>query len=190
MALEDEIKKAEAEEMQSQEKYGMMAMDAERMGLMNMAGMMREVAGDEGRHAALMRQMMSGMMGRAMRESGSIYVFDGWTYATVGRTQMRGRRTDVGIEFEQVSSSYDQLDIDTVTKRITEALGERESSSRPFPKTYGDWVDLAMSIKEKDTTLGNAAWVNMALQHISDEDTDAEDSKRWLVDKAKEVGVT
>ncbi len=58
MALEDDIKKAEKEEMQSQEKYGMMAMDAERMGLMNMAGMMREMAADESRHAQMMHSMI------------------------------------------------------------------------------------------------------------------------------------
>ncbi len=60
MALEDEIKRAEEEEMQSQEMYGMMAIDAERMGQHDMARMMREVAGDEGRHAMMMRSMISG----------------------------------------------------------------------------------------------------------------------------------
>ena len=62
MALEDDIKKAETEEMQSQEMYGMMAMDAERMGQHDMARMIREVAGDESRHAQMMRSMHESMV--------------------------------------------------------------------------------------------------------------------------------
>lgn len=67
--------------------------------------------------------------------------------------------------------------------------GPPRPPSRPFPQSYGDWVSLGMDIKEKDPTVGTAAWVNMALQHIADNDEDAEQSKRWLVDKAGELGI-
>lgn len=66
--------------------------------------------------------------------------------------------------------------------------------SRPFPDTYGDWVNLGMDIKEKAgiddvemTTL-----VNRHLNHIYEEEQDpdvAQESKRWLVDKAGELGI-
>lgn len=61
---------------------------------------------------------------------------------------------------------------------------------RPFPQTYGDWVNLAMDIKEKYP--GDAftrAWTNKALQHIADEDELADESKRWLMNKASELGI-
>ena len=58
MGLEDEIKKAEKEEMHSQEKYDRMAHEAEAMGKHDMASMMQQMSWDEGRHAAMMRAMM------------------------------------------------------------------------------------------------------------------------------------
>ncbi len=115
----------------------------------------------------------------------------GWTYATVGRTQMRGRNTHTGIEIEQVSHGYDQLDIDTATKRITEALGSvgGEMPDRKFPKTYDGWVELALDIKEK---MPPGAWsiVNNLLQVIEEGGPEAEEAKRWLIAKAGELGIT
>ena len=63
MALEDDIKKAEEEEIRSQKMYDMMAMDAEAMGMRDMAGMMRGMASDERKHAQMMGEMHKRMMG-------------------------------------------------------------------------------------------------------------------------------
>ncbi|MBA7701647.1 hypothetical protein ES703_110390 [subsurface metagenome] len=66
---------------------------------------------------------------------------------------------------------------------------------RPFPKTYGDWVNLGMDIKE---TAGiddfeTTADVNRHLEHIyKEEETDpgvVRESKMWLTRKAGELGV-
>lgn len=59
---------------------------------------------------------------------------------------------------------------------------------RPFPKTFGDWVDLAEAIKEKDQSLSPD--VNENLGYIFTEDpAQSEDAKRWLVGKAGELGI-
>lgn len=62
-----------------------------------------------------------------------------------------------------------------------------EATSRLFPKTYGDWTSLAIDIKEKDPSI--AVPVNEALDNILNERTFAEQYKRWLVDKATELGI-
>lgn len=59
---------------------------------------------------------------------------------------------------------------------------------RLFPKTYGDWADLGMDIKEKDSSLSGE--VNDALTKIYEEAPGADDAKRWLVRKTGELGVT
>lgn len=60
--------------------------------------------------------------------------------------------------------------------------------SRLFPKTYGDWVDLACSIKERDPSPETVTRVNVSLFNISEKDDD--DAKRWLIEKAGELGIT
>lgn len=107
-----------------------------------------------------------------------------WLHAKVRDTEMRGRITPTGIEFEQVSPSYDPLDLDKAVEIITEALKQR-----PSPRTYGDWVDLAEAIKDI-TPLGEWDTVNKPLQTISEEGPGAEEAKRWLIEKARELGIT
>lgn len=75
------------------------------------------------------------------------------------------------------------------TERMGYALGYVHPSQvgRPFPKTYGDWVNLAEDIKEVEP---NISWeVNTRLGHIASESEEAEGSKRWLVQKAGELGI-
>lgn len=148
MALEDEIKEAEKEEMHSQEKYGMMAMDAERMGMSDMARMMREMASDEGRHAAMMRRMHGGMVGGKK------------TYQQIAEEQHYGM-----------------------------PYGYMPKGDRPFPKTYGDWVNLAEDIKERypDDPVTRAA-VNFQLQRIAERE-DEDEAKRWLMQEAGRLGI-
>lgn len=73
-------------------------------------------------------------------------------------------------------------------------LRGEEPDGRPFPKTYGDWVDLGVSIKEKAgiDDFKTIADVNERLYHIWREDIDPETaqvSKRWLTRKARELGI-
>jgi len=74
-------------------------------------------------------------------------------------------------------------------------LGERMIEvplGRLFPKTYGDWVKLGMDIKEKAgiDDFETTKLVNMALNAIYEEDPSAGDKKRWLTEKASELGIT
>ena len=141
MALEDDIKQAEIEEMQSKAKYRTMADEAERGGMHDMARMMRGVADDEGTHAMMMREMMHGS------KQGVVPFPD------------RGMMTDMGFG----------------------------GKVRSFPKVYGDWVDIAEDIKQAEPP--DAIRVNIALESISNDDPTAEESKRWLMQRAGELGI-
>lgn len=76
-----------------------------------------------------------------------------------------------------------------------EELAWREKSGfgelhRPFPETYGDWVSLAEDIKQK---MPEESWyiVNELLQTISKEEGPVVDeAKRWLMNKAGELGIS
>jgi len=76
-------------------------------------------------------------------------------------------------------------------------LGERMIEvplGRPVPQTYGDWVNLGMDIKEKAgiNDFETTAEVNEHLYHIWREDEDpatAQVSKRWLTEKARQMGI-
>ncbi len=60
---------------------------------------------------------------------------------------------------------------------------------RPFPETYGDWVNLAEDIKAKlPDDPATRACVNFQLQHIAERE-DEDEAKRWLVNKAGKLGI-
>ena len=61
---------------------------------------------------------------------------------------------------------------------------------REFPENYGDWVNLAEDIKDRDP--GVKAEVNKRLAAISSRDSDPPDvtaAQRWLMQKAHELGI-
>lgn len=62
-----------------------------------------------------------------------------------------------------------------------------EPKGRPFPETYGDWVNVGMDIKQADPSL--SFMVNAALSDIEGGTEHADEQKRWLADKARELGV-
>ncbi len=165
MTLEDDIKKAVEEEEQSRDKYSIMAIEAETMGLHNMVGMMREMSNDEAKHIFMMRKMMSGMMGRALRV----------------REMERENPGNPMMSQEEA----EKLGMGEMHKRM---MGSGVSS-RPFPETYGDWVSLAEDIKAK---MPQEKWgiVNSTLQLISEEHPNSGEAKRWLVEKAGELGIS
>lgn len=71
-----------------------------------------------------------------------------------------------------------------------ESIGEEtvyEQPSRTFPQTQGDWINLAADIKEKDP--GSIFMVNAAMCDITEETGFAEEQKRWLMQKAGELGI-
>lgn len=59
---------------------------------------------------------------------------------------------------------------------------------RPFPQTYDDWADLGIDIGAKDPSIKDAVY--RALTKIYEGTPDADEAKRWLVNKAGELGVT
>lgn len=87
------------------------------------------------------------------------------------------------------------------TERMEYALGHRRPSrtDQPkllFPKTYGDWVELAERMKtESGNDPAYNATINYQLQTISGEGSTetpgaVANAKRWLVQKAGELGIT
>jgi len=80
--------------------------------------------------------------------------------------------------------------------RVKSGFGELH---RPFPETYGDWVNLAEDIKTRyaDDPVDRAA-VNYNLKVIAEEDgvtpmveqSEVDDAKRWLIQKAGELGIS
>lgn len=64
------------------------------------------------------------------------------------------------------------------------------TTPRLFPKTYGDWVNIAEDIKEKlKGDMEAITYVNHLLQDISGNTPQSEEAKRWLTKKAGELGV-
>lgn len=59
---------------------------------------------------------------------------------------------------------------------------------RPFPQTYDDWADLGIDVGAKDSSIVDE--VQTALTHIYAKTPEAEEAKRFLVNKAGELGVT
>ncbi len=92
-------------------------------------------------------------------------------------------------ESYRVGSPFRQS-VEKTLDRISQPLTLKED--RTVPKTYGDWVSLGSDIKEKAgiDDFGTTTQVNTALQHIYDEGEKAEQSKRWLIEKAGELGIT
>lgn len=74
----------------------------------------------------------------------------------------------------------------------------RVAGKRSFPQTYGDWVDLAEDIKAKDPSPETSSQANMMLNTIISEARepgreppgDVDTAKRWLVQKADELGIS
>lgn len=60
---------------------------------------------------------------------------------------------------------------------------------RPFPKTYGDWVNLAENIKTATPDLDTQYTANLHLQEIATEGPNQDAAKRWLVEKAGELRI-
>jgi hypothetical protein len=72
------------------------------------------------------------------------------------------------------------------------APGLMPPTGRLFPRTYGDWVELAEAIKFKDTEPTTAFMVNESLVAIGGTETDTltpSEAKRYLVEKAGELGI-
>jgi len=61
---------------------------------------------------------------------------------------------------------------------------------RPFPRSYADWADLGTDIRVRDKDPVLADKINEFLTQIYEEMPGADDAKRWLVQKAGELGIT
>jgi hypothetical protein len=61
-----------------------------------------------------------------------------WVYAKVGTTEMKGKKTSTGIQFEQVSPGYVQRDLDEAVKAIEEKLSRSPCKCQePTPESFG-----------------------------------------------------
>ena len=83
--------------------------------------------------------------------------------------------------------------LEQILKRLefTDRWGERKvygELHRPFPQIYDDWANLGLDIIEKDNRLRGDVQEHLSTiyLHLPGED----DSKRWLVRKAGELGIT
>lgn len=139
---------------------------------------------------------------RDLLESGRPFpeTYGEWVYTKVGDTEVRGRQEPSGVEIQHVSGQFDQTDFDAAVKIIEARLSESgyAAPGRPFPKAYGDWVDLSESIKEKypdDPAM--RATVSYQLGIIAREgevepvveEKEVEEAKRWLTRKAGDLGI-
>jgi len=104
------------------------------------------------------------------------------------------------IELGRATGCLEELDVEELRRRQTreraEEVLERVSQPldieqlRPFPKTYGDWVDLAENIKERiPDDPATIATVNYQLNTIAVGESGVEEAKRWLLNKAGELGI-
>jgi len=69
----------------------------------------------------------------------------------------------------------------------TSGLPEAELK-RPFPQVYDEWADLGIDIGAKDPSITDE--VQTVLTHIYAKTPSADEAKRWLIQKAGELGVT
>ena len=116
---------------------------------------------------------------------------------------LRNIAADEDRHYRLVKYQYDMLQMNSVERKAHEEqmeylLGHRHPSqvgltltNRPFPQTYGDWVDLAESMKSAaPNDLQLAVRVNENLEFIATDDpVHSEASKRWLMQKAGELGI-
>ena len=69
------------------------------------------------------------------------------------------------------------------------------ATGHPFPQTYGDWVDITEKIKHTnplDTDLAHVTNFHLSViggMEPGMKPVDVDESKRWLVEKAGELGI-
>jgi len=82
-----------------------------------------------------------------------------WIYAKVGSTEMRGRKGPSGIDFEQVSDTYDKNELQKAVEEIEKKIGgtgkkmEGEHSS----KCSASLIELRNALKREIPDEGAAA---------------------------------
>ncbi len=241
MAFNEDVEKAEKEEMKSQEMYNMMAREADRMEEPEMARELMAMAWDEGKHAAALRRMHT-IMHPSPEMTVSLFGTERYywqldnksTGEIVYRSDQRGHDTvqeavadaksvmndpereyagdNVHIKvFTQPPDERDdttavpvynemltvppylQESAKTVLGRISQSLdlSEPQSSRILFPRTTGDWSDLAGRIKDFDPqNMSLRGEVNRFLSDIYDDEDGAADSKRKLFDLAIGFGIS
>jgi len=120
---------------------------------------------------------------------------------------LRNIAADEDRHYRLVKYQYDMLQMDSVERKAHEEqmeylLGHRHPSQvgltptdRPFPQTYGDWVDLVEKIKQTnplDTDLAHVTNFHLSViggMEPDMEPVDVDESKRWLVEKAAELEI-
>jgi len=168
MSLVGDIGVEVKDEIKANQSYRSLASRLRMAGYHNEGAIVDSIADDEERHANLLMTIAN---------------------------FIQSREPSTGIEL----SKYPQRSEPTLTDEIREAYERAKgtgkvtvspfSEHRPFPKTYGDWVDLAESIKDKaDIPVYTETSYKLGII-LGNIDGDAEDAKRWLIKKAGELGI-
>lgn len=133
------------------------------------------------RHPTVQPETVGGLTVEATQTIFSWYSSEERSKALYERQYARDRLMELASEAES--------DVIKLSGRMIEVpLEKRKPTERPFPQTYGDWVNVAEDVKSK---MPRDAWhiVNELLQAISEGGPVAEEAKRWLMQKAGELGV-
>jgi len=175
--LMDEIKFYIKDEEDANATYTRMAGDADNAGMHDTARILKGMAADELRH----KEMLEGM-----------YYNPEKGYFTPPELEAVKQREKEGF--------YEMLPGETVeehVQRMEYELGhihpsQYKGGSRLFPQTYGDWINLAEDIK-KHYPPGSmdVDETNFELGVIGGlEEENPEDAKRWLMEKARKLGIS
>lgn len=94
----------------------------------------------------------------------------------------------------EVPQERERAEYEEVLDRISQPLTQPEEQlRRPFPSTDGDWIDLAEDIKDKLARVASPDYYTATHQLgiiLTLEEGNPEDAKRWLVEKAGELGIS
>ncbi len=159
MTLVEELRGEACGEIEATKSYRSLAVRLRKTGHYNEGNLVDSIADDEDRHANLLVSMANSILSKGEP-------------APEPSPQRRKTRE--------------------ILDRISQPFDIKQD--RPFPKTYGDWVELGVSIKERVgiDDFATTAQVNIHLNHIYEEEQDpttAQVSRRWLTDKARQLGV-
>lgn len=201
------------EEKSAATDYSLLAFEARGYGLSGNVRVLTQIAEDEERHAEELEGIVRGLevtLETALELATEEQPYS-WRVTNIGTGEMYdsteeyvsvldaegGGRSFVATELRRmyVPRGY-RLQVlnrwGEVVHTVAPAPGEVvERPPRPFPQTYGDWVNLGMDIKEKSPDITTVAEVNKALISIAEDKPGvAEDAMRYLVQKAGELGIS
>lgn len=166
MTLYEELLNEAEGEIRARDGYRKLADKLRVAGHPSEGNLADHIADEEDSHANLLMTMANSIRAKEGMEGGTF-----------------GRVPEPSLT-DEIDKAYEHA------KRTGEVTVSPFSEQRPFPQTYGDWVDLAEDIKAKcpnDPVM--RADVNYQLQHISENTDSSDEAKRWLTTEAGKLGI-